>query len=525
MTLRQIGFLCVLTLCYLVFELAFNARLLDVVGSAADESQVHHIEVFGRSLSGIAAALVVLQVLLARRNRRGSPAILGILFWCLVTGVVIYGALYELVERLATTSSPEFRRQSLNIQLLQRALVDGSAEVDGLGTDPGLLAEPQGKAFLALFPALAVSVERLDEKIAAAKQSLIERALDRQMGGPQGYAGSWDSALKATREQWQKYRRIPQDLDARVAREQDRAWSDYVADLRKRRWTPGSVPGYAHASVLRSVRNRVPVPADWALDDEAGFREAVAARVRRQAGVGAGDGSVAVHGQHVPPGLGFEDFVRQRGVQLELQDKLKAPDDVPIAATYADGAAFERLLYRPMLHRLAAQKLRDYESPVADFADGHRLQETGVAAVRAVIVPPIALFFSLLGAIGHASKLSYLVVKGAHVPISKRFAGSLADRLTGRAGWVPVGALAIAFAALALLENDVTRSRLYAYMSAQTTAGHGDGGQHLAALALMGALHDIAVGQGYAYPFDEKIRTDLLGGITFGYQPPSAGTR
>ena len=49
--------LVVLTSIYLCVELAFNARLLDVVGSAPDADTVHHIEIFGRSLSGVAVAL------------------------------------------------------------------------------------------------------------------------------------------------------------------------------------------------------------------------------------------------------------------------------------------------------------------------------------------------------------------------------------------------------------------------------------------------------------------------------------
>ena len=103
MSLRQIAFLCGLTVVYLTFELAFNARLLDVVGGVASTADVHHIENFGRSLSGIAAALVLFQVLMARRHRSitGSPGTMGIVFWCALVAVLVYIALYGLVEQLA----------------------------------------------------------------------------------------------------------------------------------------------------------------------------------------------------------------------------------------------------------------------------------------------------------------------------------------------------------------------------------------------------------------------------------------
>lgn len=54
--IRQILFLIVLTVIYLSFELGFNARLLDVVGSRATPHDIEELEFFGRTLSGIAAA-------------------------------------------------------------------------------------------------------------------------------------------------------------------------------------------------------------------------------------------------------------------------------------------------------------------------------------------------------------------------------------------------------------------------------------------------------------------------------------
>ncbi|MFN7757542.1 MAG: hypothetical protein ACK5RP_08790 [Betaproteobacteria bacterium] len=56
-----------LTIVYLIVELAFNARLLDVVGGTPSLHEIERIEVWGRLLSGAAVALVALQVLWARR--------------------------------------------------------------------------------------------------------------------------------------------------------------------------------------------------------------------------------------------------------------------------------------------------------------------------------------------------------------------------------------------------------------------------------------------------------------------------
>ncbi len=506
-----------LTALYLCFELGFNARLLDVVGSAATESQLHDIERYGRVLSGIAVALVVLQWSLAKRARSadGSPRSMAIVFWCLVTVGVVFGTLQLFVNLVVDHSSPSFRRTALNIVLVQRALVKGGVELDGLDDDPRLFTRPEGKAFLALFPVMATSVERLDEKISAAKLQLISRQIADRLGGPAGQHKDYLQAIERTQAQWQRYRKIPgaQDINAEIARQQDRAWADYIAELGKRGWTPATVPSYGRDSVRRKVRSKVPVSADWDLSDEIGFREAVAGQVRRR----TSDGGVTVRGTKVPAGLGWNEFLAHAAVQAEVRDALKLPASITVRASYRSAQEFERDFFIPSVKELARKQLLQYEAPVESFADGQPNEQSGRDAARAALVPPIALFFSLLGAVGHISKLAYLVLR-----LTISALPSLAGRV--RYLWVaPLSVLALTWTALSLLDNVVTESRLYAYMRTQMVSKDASDVSHqIRTRLLSNALHVVAVGQGYGYPLNETVRTRLLGNITYGYNPPSS---
>jgi hypothetical protein len=516
MSVRQTVFVALLTALYLCFELAFNARLLDVVGSAASSDQIHHIEVFGRSLSGVAVALVVLQLLLGWRHRKGtgSPRGLGIVFWCLAVGLMVFGSLQLLVDQLVARSSPEFRRAGLNIVLVQRALVNGGVQLDGLDDDPTLFAQPAGKAFLALFPAMAVSVERLDEKIRDAKLELISRQVHRELGGAAGYYAHYVEAVRSTQTQWQRYQRTPGtgDLGSEVKRRQDQAWSDYLADLGRRGWTPSTVPPMARNAVLHKVRARVPVSPQWNLADETAFRDAVAMQVRRKAGAAVGDGSLTAQGRRLPPGLAWPAFFAHSGVQAELHDKLRLPASIALRPSYSSGSEFDRLVFTPLVREMAKRELQRYEAPAQEFADNGRQAQAGLEAARAVIVPPVALFFSLLGAVGHLAKFTYLLLRlaVAMLPTFGRYARYL---------WVaPLAVLALVWAGLSATDNTVTRSRLHVHMVQQLRQGGGAGAGMLA-----NALHVVAVGQGFGYPINEAVRTRLLGGMTYGYQeqPPA----
>ena len=182
MTLRQTGWLVLLTAAYLFFELAFNARLLDVVGGNACSEEIHAIEVFGRSLSGVAVALLVLQGLLVLRNRRGTTGWGMTIALCVLAAGIVYVSLERLTDHLVASSSPEFRHASQNIVLVQRALVEKKVRLDGLTDDDAIYSRPEGKAFLALFPVMAVSVHRLEEKIRDAKLDLIRVQVSERLG-------------------------------------------------------------------------------------------------------------------------------------------------------------------------------------------------------------------------------------------------------------------------------------------------------------------------------------------------------
>lgn len=503
-----------LSVVYLTFELAFNARLLDVVGGGASTDEVHSIEVYGRSLSGIAVALMVLGLLWKKRatSPRRSPGWFTILILCSLCAGAVYAALQLTVEYIASQRSAEFRRTSLSIVLLQDALVDGKVQLEGLSDDPGLFATPQGKAFLALFPAMAVSVDRLDEKIRAAKLEVIQRKIRQSLGGVQGFHDHYQDGVDEIRRKFASYRRLPTeavDVDAEVLKQQDKAWGEYLRDLGQRGWTPSTLPRAYERRVVAQVRRKVPVPVSWAPSDEAGFRAAVESQTRKRLSKVQGADGVTVGGRRVPPGLSWDAFFAHEGVQVELRRKLEVPSGRRLLPVYESAVVFEQAVMRPVVAQRAARELRRYEAPAESFGPGGSNEADGLDAARAVIVPPFALFFSLLGATLHLGKIFFLLHQTVRVRATE--ARPLRTWTQGFALFVVV--VGVSLASLRVMDNEVTRSRLYAYMIGQLL-------DEPSALrhAIAHGIHVIAVGQAYTYPLNEAIRTRVLGGITYGYR-------
>lgn len=435
--------LIALTLAYLCLELGFNARLLDVVGGGATARDVERIELYGRSLSGVAAALVVLQLMLRRRTPDGQgPAYSKIVFFCLLTPVLVFVAIKGIVDLLGGTRDAEFRRMALNATLLQHALVAGNLKLDGLVDDSTLFTQPEGKAFLALFPLLAVSVRHLDERTDAIKDQLIEARVRRQSKGPQGYYAVYQKTMQATRARWLLY------VDA----------------------APGS------------------------------------------RALGAG-------GERLAPGLAYPAYVMHPGVQRELRAVLRLPAGASVAAAYAGPQQFTRL-YEQFVAGQVRELRAEYHAGGAEFAPGARYYQAGSEAARAIIVPPLALFFSLVGAISHFSKLLYLCATLLFLMRSPPD-----ERLSRRSALVAAGVLVLVFSgiwsALSLVDNNITRSDLFQQMIVWTRQPAANDGvwRRGGKVALTNIAHVVAVGQGYGYPVNETIRAEVLRGFDYGYQP------
>lgn len=517
--IRQTILLIVLTLVYLTFELGFNARLLDVVGGGSTDD-VHNIENYGRTLSGIAAALVVFQLMLRRRARNeGQPGWKKIAFWCGFTVVAVFIGIKVLVDGLVFTRDAEFGRMAMNTTLLQRALLDGRVTLTGLSDDPAVFSKPEGKAFLALFPFMAVSVNNLEERIRSEKEMLVRQSVAKQIGA-QNYLKSYQEAIAQTHKKWLQYARIPTSSDQGLRQEQDKAWNEYRNSLARHRWTPQSVPENQRGKVVSNVRRKVPVPPNWDPSDEATFRDAVEQKYRSKMASTAR--SVTVQGDVIPPGLSFAAFVARPGLQRELRNVLKLPASATVAASYASQADFLRLFDQAVALE-AGKRLERFSAAARELAPGGRYHRDAEDATRAAIVPPVALFFSLLGAIGHFSKLLYLIATLVLL------LGSTSEVLSRRRASIATGVLLCAlgsvWVSLSMTDNSITRSELFGRMigwmkyGAGAGAGAGQSQAGVGSLLLSNVIHVVAVGQGYGYPLNEAIRVDVLQGLKYGYEP------
>ena len=158
--------------------------------------------------------------------------------------------------------------------------------------------------------------------------------------------------------------------------------------------------------------------------------------------------------------------------------------------------------------------------PVADFADGGPSEEEGRRAMEALVVPPIALAFSLAGALVHIFKAAnYLTLW------LSRF---LMYRLRGVTRTVRTTAFLIRFRREALVLSALTLAVAPCFVSNRISTSQGFGWllEHTAenlpwaGRPIAGGMRWAVQAQPYFYPVNEAVRTRLPLIGTFGVRDP-----
>jgi hypothetical protein len=523
-----------ITLTYLICELAFNSRLLDLVGSVSTADEVHNMERYGRTLTALAAALLALQFSLmglVRLKKKGvwltakaSTAL--VLLICLITGTVTWHAVEWVIERQVTKSTGEFRQMSLLAQLYQHALIEGQQTLEGIPLDSGggqaqTWTSPSGKAFLATLPVLLSSSDRYRKLLERDAEQNLRDNISAREGGVRGYYELWLQARGEVHKQFVAYYNDEMDISETVRLEQARAWQRYERSLEAKRLKTWNVPRRYYATVRKQVRGQgVPVTNDWSPSDRTGFNAAVAKAARQKY---LAQRTVVYKGVTLPKRLDWGVFFRLDVIQKELREKLLLPANTLVREEYPLNDKLKQFaleLHTPHLNEAVKQQLPELRAAVSSYSAGGSNEKLGEDAARAVIVPPIALIFSLVGALTHLAKLLYLVLVPLTATLLTRRPSRPVRFLNRYPLAFPVALIAVLVVTFSLINNSITESVAYKNLKdglAGAKITITDEPLPLSGGAVLRVMHAVSIGQSYSYPINQYLREHVLQGFDFGY--------
>lgn len=500
----------VITGFYLIWELAFNARLLDVVGNVESHDVVEGIEIWGRLISGTAAAIFILGLRVAKLTKTPGASLTAgwLIATMMICGAAIATVFYAqkfLVDAIVANADAEDRRRAAVLVPMTKLLQAGKVEIPSLAASSEDLTTPEGKSFLATLPLQAFNHKDLFNRIEASGVDAMFAAYAEEL------RVSAQKQFELFRDGSQELRRLHRgpykeasDAYARamgqIPRIQANAWNDFRDALRKQNkyWTPESIPRiYWGVARNKLSAKGLYMPGNWRPSDRATFNRVVAEKATQDANTEFAKGLKAQGIEDgLKPMLSEAAFLREPGVAGPLQKKLQLSRDLDPDPdiTYAK---FEAVTYKKILADDAERLKESNYAPVSQYQKGRIGFHAGDAAYRALVVPPIALAFSLMGALVHIFKMFAFAVKAlapGMTPYMRIFAAAYVALAVGLPLTVP---------------NSISQQELFGRLEAHTrSAGPGW-------FVVAGAIRWTTQLQPFFYPINNFARTSVLSSPTF----------
>lgn len=394
------------TFVYLIAELVFNTRLVDVAGGLPTREQIHDIEIQGRMVSAVGASLVGWRLLMIPSVHRDLLRLFKMLLIGLLTiGPIIFFGQRLVVDHLANSANPASMRRAMLSVTVAKAMQRCVVSIRGLDMDCAQANTAEWKTFRAVLPAISYLSGSLLDSASAQAPAMVRALADAEAGSPD--ASYRQNYLPHVNELRKRYNTDYLDASQKIASAGDgaldpeQAWSDYEQEVYKMPFTLDSANEAQRQAVIKQLHKRkVDVPANWRLNDKAGFIAALPqnqglAEFRRRVDAILGGNTTVL------PGLSWQTFSAHPDVQRYIKDRLKqsgglikVPEgNLPLDA---DLATFRRVFFDPAVKRSADDAVARLKLPNSSYAPGGSNHQDGFEAMRAVIVPPWALCVSLL---------------------------------------------------------------------------------------------------------------------------------
>lgn len=155
-----------------------------------------------------------------------------------------------------------------------------------------------------------------------------------------------------------------------------------------------------HAETAKRAREKIAsehgieLPIDWRVTDHATLNQAVRDHVEGRISARWQAKAVEEYGLDIAPGQSYDAFQRHPDIQRRIKERMGSYYVEPTLATWGRSEFYQQLM-EPAIEREVQAQLDRLEASKALFADGEVHADKGKKALRAVLVPPIAMILSL----------------------------------------------------------------------------------------------------------------------------------
>lgn len=295
--------LVLFTALYLVFELAFSARLLDVLGSRYNED-IHGIEIYGRMFSGIALSLLFFKRIFSSKYDLSTRA-LTMLVTVTVSICFMSFAQEQLIAYIKSHYSIEEKNNLTYLSLSSGLVASNEIQLNGLPEEVTQTSPNAFKAFVALYPYLYQFQDQQKAFTPVIKDKILTyqvttscdlRQQDSDRTKPGQHYECLGDLSHFHRALWLPAReKFIESINSEISSYQDKTsassakqaaeqgWQDYLKEVQSRT-SRGVHEANRHAFYRNAIREAVVnrlkpyLSKNWNIEDKAAFEAAFASQ-------------------------------------------------------------------------------------------------------------------------------------------------------------------------------------------------------------------------------------------------------
>lgn len=390
-----------INIIYVSSEFVFNFILLNTSSTQVRLEDIHSVEILGRSLAAFGFTFILWK-LIQSLKLDNKMKVFSIVVITLISYPSFYFGQEALVQSLADKSSLETREKMNSIFLLKQGLLNGSLQLDTVPYNESIKDLPESKTFITNIPLFIMNNEKVLSYLKNNSVKVAETVFKADvLNDPVKYVNVYSMALEKLDMKYNTYDSHKSSLDIDINRAVRLADGNYDELLKYLNWLYGkegdtfeydgmSFSNYLKYGKIQNVikdkifeKSKVKIDGFVDVSSKSAFRNTMKKNVSDKYKSSFGS---------VPMGIKSKNEFRNNPT-------VKAEFKTAFDGLYV-GMVFNEDSFNGMNLEEDINVIKNNADNIAmalakEFAKKDLMSDEGASIVKAMIIPPLALLFSL----------------------------------------------------------------------------------------------------------------------------------
>lgn len=458
----------VINILYIAAELVFNSILLNTASTQIRLEDIHSVEILGRSLAAFGFTFILYKFFESKFKLTLHKLILMVVI-SLTAYPLFYLAQEFAVNSIADNSSLETRKKMNDIFLLKQGLINGSLQLNTVPYNEEIKDLPESKTFITNIPLFLMSNDKVLEFTNKNKDKIATLVFENEvLNSPMKYVSIYTSAILKLNMQYKQYSSANTSRLMKL-KNVDNLVNNQYEDLIKyltwrfnkendtQKYIGMSFNNYIKTEEIQNViRKKIKEKTGKSVSGFIDVSSSSALKGSLKVSINEGFTNMLnvvekETGFKIPAGLNSRvEFINNKEVQKILKSKLGSL----YVEMNLNEHSFNDNDVNADLELIKKNAKKIGEKMAHDFLNSDLSTAKGASIVKAMIVPPIALFLSLFFAlINTAILLSGLINR--YTKFNKDNSKSFYSNLIVLFAFIGLASLTI------FVDNEYTQSESY----------------------------------------------------------------